>query len=263
MDYKLWENGTPYYDAALGQPEPTLTPYLCENDGKKRGCVIVFPGGGYGGRAPHEGEPISRMINEAGVHSFVLNYRVAPYRHPAELGDALRAVRFVRYHADEFGIDPNKIGVLGFSAGGHLAVTASELYDYGRDDGDEIDKVSSRPDAGIFCYPVVSFKKYRHCGTRTNLLGEKEFDEELQTLLSGELSVPDDMPPVFIWHTMEDQAVHIRNSLDLCAALKEKNIPCEMHIFPYGVHGLGLAQSNPDVAQWAGLLQNWLLMYGF
>jgi acetyl esterase/lipase len=257
--YKLWENGTPYFNPGFGQPEPTLTPYL--SDTGRRGCVIVAPGGGYGGRAPHEGEPISKMINEAGIHSFVLNYRVAPYKHPAMLEDVLRAVRYVRFHAGKFNIYPEKIGILGFSAGGHLAVTAVEHFDYGKN-GDEIDAVSSRPDAGILCYPVVSLKKYGHEGTKENLLG-KNADPELVDKLSGELSVRGDMPPIFIWHTFEDDGVHIRNSLDLAAALKEKNIPTEMHIFPYGVHGLGLAESNANVAQWAKLLQNWLLMYNF
>ncbi len=257
--YKLWENGTPYYNPEFGQEEPTLTPYL--KGDKKRGCVIVCPGGGYSGRAPHEGEPISRMINEAGIHSFVLNYRVAPYKYPAILEDVMRAVRYVRYHAGEFNIDPNKIGVLGFSAGGHLTTMAIEQFDYGKD-GDLIDAVSSRPDAGILCYPVVSLLRYGHGGSCTNLLGDKP-DEALVKKLSGELSVREDMPPVFMWHTMEDAGVHVRNCLDLCAALKEKNIPAELHIFPYGVHGLGLAQSNKNAAQWADLVKNWLLMYGF
>ncbi len=257
--FKLWENGAPYFNPEFGQPEPTLTPYPAGNE--RRGCVIVAPGGGYGGRAPHEGEPISRMINKAGIHSFVLNYRVAPYKHPTMLEDVTRAVRYVRYHADKFNIDPEKIGILGFSAGGHLAVTAVEHFDYGKE-GDEIDAVSSRPNAGILCYPVVSLKKYGHGGTKENLLG-KNADPELVDKLSGELSVREDMPPIFIWHTFEDGGVHIRNSLDLTAALKEKNIPTELHIFPYGVHGLGLAESNTNAAQWTTLLQNWLLMYNF
>lgn len=259
MEYKLWENGAPYFDPAIGQPEPTLTSYLCGD--KKRGCVIVFPGGAYAFRAPHEGEPISRMINEAGVHSFVLNYRVAPYHHPVELTDALRAVRYVRYHADEFNVDPDKIAVLGFSAGGHLAVSAIEHYDYGKE-GDEIDAVSSRPNGGILCYAVVSMSNNTHEGTLHNLLGDDP-SPELMKSLSGECSVREDTPPVFIWHTMEDNGVPVSNSLNMCAALKEKNIPCEMHIFPYGAHGLGLAQSVPDTAQWSRLLQNWLLMYGY
>ena len=257
--YKLWENGTPYFDVSFNQPEPALTPYLTHE--KKRGCVIVCPGGGYAGRAPHEGEPIAKMINEAGIHSFVLSYRVAPYKHPVMLEDVTRAVRYVRYHASEFNIDPDKIGVLGFSAGGHLVTMAAEHFDYGKN-GDVIDAVSSRPNAGILCYPVVSLKKYGHDGTKENLLG-KNPDPKLVELLSGEFSVRDDTPPMFIWHTMEDQGVHVNNSLHLCSALKEKNIPTELHVFPYGLHGLGLAESNENVAQWTKLLQNWLRMYGF
>ena len=260
---KLWDNGTPYYDPALGQPETTLTPYIAESPNGTRGCVIVFPGGGYTKHADHEGEPIAKMINEIGTHAFVLNYRVAPYRHPAELEDALRAVRWVRYHASEYGIDPNKIAVLGFSAGGHLAVSASEHFDYGREDGDEIDKVSSRPDGAIYCYPVTTLEPpYAHEGSRINLLG-KDAPEELVKRMSGPLSVREDMPPVFMWHTFVDTCVPVQNSLMMATALREKGIPVELHIFPDGHHGLGLATQLPHTAQWAGLLQNWLKYYNF
>lgn len=255
---KLWEQGAPYYDKALGQPEPTLTPYIAEGAKEKRGCVIICPGGGYQLRAYHEGEPIAKMINEIGVHAFVLNYRVAPYKHPTELEDGLRAVRWVRYNADKYGIDPEKIAILGFSAGGHLAVSVSTQFDYGREDGDEIDKVSSRPDLSVFCYAVCTLEQpYAHMGSRYNLLG-READEELVKSLSGPNAVREDMGPVFMWHTFNDASVPVQNSLMMATALREKNIPCELHIFPEGRHGLGLAPEHPHVAQWASLLQNWL-----
>ncbi len=254
---KLWEHGAPYYDEAIGQPEPTLTPYPAGVK-EKRGCVIVFPGGGYANRSEHEGDPIARMLNGIGVNAFVLNYRVAPYKHPVELEDALRAIRWVRYHADEYNIDPNKIGVLGFSAGGHLAVSASEHFDYGRPGGDEIDAVSSRPDASIYCYAVCTLERpYTHEGTRINLLG-KDASEELVRQMSGPRSVRDDMPPTFIWHTFEDAAVPVQNSLLMAMALREKKIPVEMHIYPHGHHGLGLAESVPHTAKWAEALCDWL-----
>lgn len=260
---KLWDNGTPYYDPALGQEETTLTPYLVKDGRKDKGLVIVCPGGGYAGRADHEGEPVAKMLNAAGISAVVLNYRVAPYRHPAPLTDANRAVRFVRYHAAAWEIDPKKIGILGFSAGGHLAVSACEHFDAGLVDGDEIDKESSRPDAGIFCYPVVTFHKpFAHIGSRNNLLGDEE-NKELDDLLTGEDNVPDDCPPCFLWHTAEDNGVPVENSLMLSAALSKKKIPFELHIFPKGWHGLGLAENNESVRQWAPLLVKWLKGYGF
>lgn len=264
---KLWENGTPYFNPEYGQEETTITPYLVKEGNKEKGLVIVCPGGGYSGRAPHEGEPIAKMLNAAGISAAVLNYRVAPYKHPVMITDANRAVKFVRYHAAEWEIDPEKIGILGFSAGGHFAVAACEHYDYGKDDGDEIDKMSSRPNAGIFCYPVATFiDEYTHHGTLHNLLGQNP-DPELRSKLSGEQSVPDDCPPIFMWHTSEDSAVNVNNSLEMGRALRAKNIPFELHVFPYGFHGLGLANEeprlNPHVSQWASLLVNWLKLYNF
>ena len=266
QEYKLWENGAPLFDPEIGQPEPTLTSYLLEgaqSDGSRRGCVIVCPGGAYWGRADHEGRPIAEMLNEAGISAFVLNYRVQPYRYPVERYDVNRAVRYVRYYADKFEIDPEKIGVLGFSAGGHLAVMSVEQYDYGMENGDEIDKISSRPDSGILCYPVVTLEKsFTHEGTRDALLGTPN-DPELAKKLSGEVSVRDDMPPIFMWHTAADGGVPVLNSLKLSEELYEHKIPFALHVFPFGQHGLGLAPGNPHVAQWAPLLVNWLKLYKY
>lgn len=261
---KLWENGTPLYDASYGQPETTITPYIVDN-GDPTGAVIVFPGGGYCMRADHEGEPIALMLNEAGISAFVLDYRVAPYKYPAALLDARRAVRYVRKNAAKFNIKPDKIGVLGFSAGGHLAVTAIEQFDYGMDAAeaaDDIDLVSSRPDAGILCYPVASLREYTHTGSRDTLLGVPA-DPALVDKLSAEISVREDMPPVFMWHTAEDNGVPVQNCLHLACAMSAKKLPYELHVFPYGPHGLGLAPQFPNVAQWAPLLCNWLHMYKF
>lgn len=259
----LWENGAPFFKEEFGQEQPSLTPYLTDSK-ETRGCVIVIPGGGYAMRAvDHEGTQIAKMINEAGINAFVLNYRYAPYRHPVELGDALRAIRWVRFHAQKYNINPNKIGILGFSAGGHLTVSASEHFDYGIENGDPIDKVSSRPDAAVYCYAVCSLEKpFSHFGSRDNLLG-KDFDPKLAKSLSGEESVREDMPPAFFWHTFEDEAVPVENSLAMAMAMRKKKIPVEMHIFPEGKHGLGLAPEIPHTAQWATLLKKWLLKYGF
>ena len=180
-----------------------------------------------------------------------------------DVADVLRAVRYVRYHADKFNIDPDKIAVMGFSAGGHLANSALCAFDYGREDGDEIDRVSSRPDAVILCYAVISLGKYTHADTRYNLLDGVKNADELAVKLSGELQVKDDTPPCFIWHTAEDSVVPVQNSLQLYNALCEKKIYSELHVFPYGWHGLGLSESMPNPAQWTGLVGNWLDLMGF
>ncbi len=259
----LWEEGkVPYFNPAIGQNQPSLKPYLL-NNGKRNGCVIVCPGGAYACKAEHEGEPIARMINSHGISAFTLDYRVEPYRYPAITEDVLRAVRYVRYHADEYNIDPEKIAVMGFSAGGHLANSTLCAFDYGKEDGDVIDRVSSRPDAVILCYAVISLGKYTHAETRFNLLGGLPDADELAVKLSGELQVKDDTPPCFIWHTAEDSVVPVQNSLQLYNALCEKKIYSELHVFPYGWHGLGLSESMPNPAQWTGLVGNWLDLMGF
>ena len=254
---KLWPNGTPYYEAAYGQEETTVTPYLVQDDNPDKGLVIICPGGAYVMRAEHEGRPIAELLNKAGISALVLNYRVAPYHHPAILADAKRAIRFARYHAASWQVNPEKIAILGFSAGGHLAISATEHYDGGQTDGDDIDRVSSRPNAGIFCYPVVTLKEYTHEDSKKNLLGVSP-DPTLVESLSGECSVPDDCPPAFIWHTADDTCVDVNNSLLLAKALHEKKIPFEMHIFPAGNHGRGLAMDVEGTNQWSQLMVNWL-----
>lgn len=265
MEYKLWENGAPGYNAEYGQAEPALTFYPAD-DGIGRGCVIVAPGGGYSHLAPHEGEPIAKMLNAGGINAFVLRYRLKPYVHPAMLDDAQRAVRFVRYNAAKFGVNPRKIGMLGFSAGGHLTATAVTLFDDGKKEGDEIDRVSCRPDAGVLCYAVTSLDDpvYGHVGLACNLLGKgREGFMELSALLSPVKQVRGDTPPVFLWHTSEDSVVDVRNAYSMASALREKNIPCELHVFPKGRHGLGLVPDDPHAAKWSALCIEWLAELGF
>ena len=262
MDEMLWEQGAPFFKEEYGQKQPSLTPFLLHGD-QVRSAVIVLPGGAYAMRAEHEGTPIAQMLNQAGFSAFVLNYRVAPYRYPAMLYDVNRAIRYVRFYATKFHIDPDKIAVLGFSAGGHLATMAMEHFDYGLDSGDAIDRVSCRPDAGILCYAVASLMENTHGGTFVNLFGTEHPEESLKKSLSGEFSVPDDCPPVFLWHTMDDAAVSVNNCLLMGLALKQKNIPFEMHVFPHGEHGLGLAESSPHVAQWTELVVKWLKSVSF
>lgn len=256
----LWPKEPPFFEPSYGQEAPSITPFLLP--GKGNSCVIVCPGGAYAIRADHEGAPIAEMLNSNGISAFVLNYRVTPYHHPAELTDAKRAIRYVRYHAQRFGIDPEKIGILGFSAGGHLTVSALEHFDYGEESGDEIDHVSSRPNCGILCYAVISLLEYGHVGSRENLLGKEE-NPALWAELSGECSVREDMPPVFLWHTAADVSVPVENSLQMALALQKKKIPYELHIFPDGAHGLGIAQEVEGTNQWPSLLAGWLHRIGF
>lgn len=267
---KLWENGTPMYDASFGQPEPDLTPFLLpekrDESGNllKRGCVIVCPGGGYTHRAVHEGGPVAEMLNGADINAFVLNYRFEPYKSPAIIKDVQRAVRLVRYNAEKFGIDPEKVAVLGFSAGGHLASMASTLYDDGIEGGDEIDRVYSRPDAALFCYAVLTMNlDYGDAITRGVFIGGLENEDALERAYSPYLNVRDDCPPVFMWHTSADPIVPVENSLNMASALSEKKIPFELHVFPEGAHGLGLAKDTKGTCAWPSLAQNWLKRLGY
>ena len=256
---KLWENA-PLYNPEYGDEQPELH-FLPAKAEHPVGCVIICAGGSYRIRAYHEAYPYAEVLNAAGIHAAVLDYRVAPYHYPAQLYDVQRAIRTVRYHAEEWNVLPDKIGICGSSAGGHLAVMAAEHFDYGKDDGDEIDKMSCRPDAAVLCYAVATLGEYTHAGTKKNItLG----DEALALKLTGEKNVPDDCPPMFIWHTAEDAIVPVPNSLLMALALSEKKIPYEMHIFPEGWHGVGLCEETfPHTAQWSALLVKWLEKLGF
>lgn len=269
---KLWDNGTPFYEESYGQEETFVVPFIVpakydeNNQPIKTGCVIVCPGGAYCGLAEYEGDPISVFLNDNGISAFTLNYRCKPYDLNAIKADINRAVRWVRYHAEEYNIDPDKIGVLGFSAGGHLACMGATHYDYGQS-GDEIDRVSCRPNAAVLCYPVISMKReLTHEDTRYVLIGrfEEKTKEQLVMQYSGEESITNDTPPMFIWHTAEDDCVNVKNSIMLAKALSEKNIPFELHIFPEGGHGLNLARDfNGGAKHWPMLCADWLHRLGF
>ncbi len=254
---KLWENGTPYYDPSFGQEEPFLEFFPCEAPGK-HSCFIVCPGGGYEFLAEPEGNPIAHQLNIMGFSALVLNYRIAPYHSPAMIADVTRAVRYARYHADKLNISPEHIGIIGFSAGGHAAITALEHFDEGAVCGDEIDSMSARPDIGVLCYPVVSLGETTHKGTCINFAGDRINDPDFIKKYSGECSVRADMPPVFVWHDIDDPTVPVRNSVDLAKALTEASIPYELHIFPSGKHGISLARHISGAGQWIRLLGVWL-----
>ena len=242
----------------------TLTLYLRESveampHFRQRPLVLVVPGGGYCMKADHEGAPIAEMLNQAGVSAYVLDYRVKPCHMLAPLADAKRAIRLVRSMGYE------KVAILGFSAGGHLTCTAATLYDAGNPDAaDPLERLSSRPDAFIPCYAVVSFGAFTHRGSRESLLGQENADNwELVRKFSNELHITPDTPEAFIWHTAADQAVPVENSLNLALALSAQGVPYEMHIFPQGQHGLGLAEEYEDVKQWTALLQKWLVLRNY
>ena len=240
--FPLWPDGAP---GALGKADkdiPTLTPFLPDPAKATGAAIVICPGGGYGGLADHEGSQYARWLNEQGVAGFVLKYRLgsAGYRHPVMLQDAARAVRIVRARAKEWQLDDKRIGLMGSSAGGHLASTLLTHFDAGKPDAaDPIERASSRPDLGILCYPVITMGERGHQGSRNNLLG-KDPSPELVRELSNELQVTQETPPCFIWHTGEDNAVPVENSLLFAGALRKAGVPFDLHIYERGKHGMGL-----------------------
>jgi len=258
----LWSGAPPGFKAEYGQPAPTITPYL-KKDNRLHGAVIVLPGGGYGRKAAHEAEPVARWLNHLGLSAFVLDYRVAPYRHPIPLLDARRAVQIVRSRAQEWKIDPARVGILGFSAGGHLAASAGthfEEIEAGEPDG--ISRLSFRPSFLVLCYPVITFGNFRHHGSMENLLGPNPPDA-LRESLSCELRVTNQTPPSFLWHTANDATVPVENSLLFAGALAASRIPFELHIFADGEHGVGLAAGHPSAGPWTSLCAQWLRRVAF
>lgn len=250
---KLWDNAP-----GLLTEEPGITFYPAENK-KTDACTVIFPGGGYCCRAPHEGAGYAEFLNKYGMNAFVVDYRVSPARFPVELLDARRAVRFVRYNAEKFGIDKNKVAVMGSSAGGHLAAllsTYTDPIDY--ENLDETDSQPYLPDATILCYPVISDPSYgteTHVGSYESLLGAENLDKA--KLYAPALLVNESTPPAFLWHTFADEGVNVKNSFNYASALRDFGIPCELHVFPEGRHGLGTAECIPHTAQWTGLLIEW------
>lgn len=257
----LWMGSAP---GALGSAEtdiPTITVFLPRTMAANTPAVIVCPGGGYVSLAAnHEGRQVASYLNSLGIAAFVLKYRLGPrYHHPIELGDAQRAVRMLRSKASEWRLDPAKIGIMGFSAGGHLAMSASTHFDSGNATAaDIIDRAGSRPDFAVLGYPVISMTEaWTHQGSRNNLLGTSP-DAELAKSLSGENAVTKQTPPTFIFQTNADTTVLAENSVYYYLALRKAGIPAEMHVFEKGPHGVGLANDDPALSEWSKLLANWL-----
>lgn len=268
----LWPGGAP---GALGTNDldiPTLTPYLPDktnatglprqSNAAAGAAMVICPGGGYGMLAPHEGNDYALWLNRQGVTCFVLKYRLGSsgYHHPAMLNDAARALRWVRAHADEYRIDPHRVGIMGSSAGGHLAATLLTHFDAGKtNSADPVERQSSRPDLGILCYPVISMGEFTHQGSKENLLGLNP-SPELVKLLSNELQVTTNTPPCFIWTTFEDEAVPMENSMIFADALRKNHVPFDLHIYERGGHGMGLADKPPfaHTHPWANDCLFWL-----
>ncbi|HXI29466.1 MAG TPA: alpha/beta hydrolase [Vicinamibacterales bacterium] len=262
----LWPAGAP---GALGDEDrdkPALTIYMPPNTAGPMTAVIIAPGGGYGRLSMNlEGRAPANYLNTLGIAAFVLRYRLGPrYHHPIELGDVQRAIRILRARASEWHLAPDRIGLMGFSAGGHLASSASTHFDAGKADAaDPIDRMSSRPDFAILGYPVITFvEAWTHQGSKTNLLGDAP-DASLARSLSSETQVTAATPPAFIYQTNADTTVPAENAVAYYLALRKAGVPSELHVFRNGPHGTGLGQQDPALAEWPRLLANWLRVSGF
>lgn len=269
MSLPLWPQGAPGALGTEARDIPTLTVFLPSKEKATGAAMVICPGGGYGGLADHEGSHYARWLNEQGIAGFVLKYRLGShgYRHPAMLNDVSRALRTVRANADEWAVDPKRVGVMGSSAGGHLASTAITHHDAGKADAaDVVERQSSRPDLAILCYPVISLlDPFTHKGSRANLLGTNP-PPELVRELSAELQVTKDTPLCFIWSTEEDKAVPVENSLQLAAALRRVGVKFDLHIYERGPHGIGLGNKEFNMDKfhpWTRDCAYWLKLRGF
>jgi len=260
----LWPGGAPGAIGSDAADIPTLTPFIPSRQIATGAAVIVCPGGGYQHLADHEGAPVALWLNSIGIAAFVLKYRIAPrYHHPAPMLDAARAIRTIRARAADWGINPGKIGILGFSAGGHVASTAGTHFDSGNPRSDDpVERVISRPDLMVLIYPVITMGPKAHAGSRRNLIGASP-EPSLVTLLSNEEQVNSNTPPAFLVHTVDDPGVPVENSIIFAAALQKSGVPYEMHLYQHGPHGFGLGASLEGVSSWPGRCADWLRLNGF
>jgi acetyl esterase/lipase len=264
----LWPQGAP---GALGNAPadiPAITPFLPPAGHATGAALLICPGGGYAALAPHEGEAYARFFNEYGITAFVLAYRLGShgYHYPAMFQDVSRALRSIRARAAEWAVDPHRIGIVGSSAGGHLASTLLTHFDPGNPASpDPIEQQSSRPDLGILCYPVITMGMDTHAGSKANLLGPDP-SPALVTLLSNELQVTSATPPCFLFHTWEDKTVKVENTLSFAAALRAHGIPFDLHIYEHGGHGMGLGGPWDQPAKlhpWTRDCIYWLKLHQF
>src|SRR5258706_2997597 len=260
----VWPGGAPGAQGSDPADQPTVYRVIVTAGRGVGTAVVVCPGGGYQHLAMEkEGSDIARWLNSLGVSAFVLQYRLGPkYHHPIELGDAQRAIRTVRAKAADYRISPDRVGIMGFSAGGHLASSAGTHFDAGNPSAsDPIDRMGSRPDFLILGYPVISFVAYTHQGSKTALLGANP-DPQLVETMSSELAVTAQTPPTFLFHTSTDATVPVENSVLFYMALRKAGVPAEMHIYERGPHGVGLAPTDEALSSWPARLADWLRVRG-
>jgi len=263
----LWPEGAPGALGTNANDIPTVTPYLPNGTNATSAAMVICPGGGYGHLAAHEGNDYALWLNQQGVTCFVLKYRLGSqgYRHPAMLNDAARAVRWVRAHAKDYKVDPKRVGIMGSSAGGHLASTLLTHFDSGNPNAtDMVERQSSRPDLGILCYAVITLGEFTHKGSLHNLLGTNP-PPELVKNLSNELQVTTNTPPCFLWTTFEDKAVPLENTLQFAEALRKNHVPFDLHVYQKGGHGMGLKDKPPfaNPHPWAADYRFWLKAQNF
>jgi acetyl esterase/lipase len=261
----LWPGAAPGAVGDEPADKPSITVFPAPADKANGAALMICPGGGYGGLAvDHEGKAIADWMNSVGVTAFVLRYRLGPrYHHPAPLQDVQRAIRIVRTRAAEWKLDPKRIGVIGFSAGGHLASSVSTHFDAGDPAAqDPVDQQSCRPDFAILCYPVITMTEpWMHKGSKRNLLGEDP-DPKLADSLSSDKQITAQTPPTFLFHTADDAGVPVENSVHYFLALRKAKVPAEMHLFEHGQHGVGLAPKDPALSKWPAICEAWLRVRG-
>jgi acetyl esterase/lipase len=262
----LWEKGAPGAKGEEDKDKPKLFAYSAPEASAVGTAIVICPGGGYGHLSmDKEGSDVAKWLNSLGVTAFVLDYRHAGkgYQHPAPLDDVKRAVRYVRTNAEKWKLDASRIGVMGFSAGGHLASTAGTQFEEANKNADDkIDRASSRPDFLVLCYPVISMtSEYTHKGSRKNLIGDDP-SPELAKKMSSELQVTSNTPPTFIFQTDKDTGVPAENAVSFYLALRKAKVPAELHIYQNGPHGVGLAPGDPVLATWKERLADWLKVRG-
>lgn len=255
---RLWDGPAPLSQGEADADTPVVQAFLPKAGTASGAAMVIFPGGGYGGLAKHEGPVVGRWMADRGITGFVVRYRLGPkYHHPAMMTDGQRAVQFVRSHAAAWKLDPQRIGVIGFSAGGHMASTVSTHIAPGdAQAADPVARASSRPDLSVLVYPVVTMGEGTHGGSKRNLLGTNP-TPELVTLMSNEKQITKDTPPAFLMHSVVDKVVPVSNSDNYAAALKAVGVPCEYVRGELGGHGIGMKDS------WTPQLEAWLTLRGF
>ncbi len=245
----LWKTDIPYFEQEKRQFAPSLSPYLLP--GENNPACIVIPGGGYSKKAwDHEGVQIAEWLNRIGISAFVLDYRIGPeYDGKAILADGQQAIRVARANAKEYGIDPNRLGVCGFSAGGHLAGCCATMYE----------NADVRPDFAILCYGVLTLGEGTHGGTAKWFLGDRAGDAEYVKQCSPVNRVTPDCPPMFLWTTSTDTTVPPKpNTFAMEKACRKAGIPCRFICYDHGAHGLGIPKNDPEIASWADSCEKFL-----